>query len=194
MVRYIGASNWAAWRIAKALGISERRGFVRFETVQAYYTIAGRDLERDLVPLMQDEKLGLMVWSPLAGGLLSGKYGPGSPDPEGARRASFDFPPVNKDRAWACVDAMRKIAEAQGSTVARVALAWLLHQPVVTSVIIGAKTPEQLQDNLGAVSLKLSDDDVKALDEVSKLPPEYPGWMVNMQSGARIPKPFEPAG
>ena len=194
MVRYIGVSNWAAWRIAKALGISERRGFARFETVQSYYSIASRDLERELVPLMQDEKLGLMVWSPLAGGLLSGKYGPGAPDPEGARRVSFDFPPVDKERAWACVAAMRKIAEARGTTVARVALAWLLHQPVVTSVIIGAKTPEQLEDNLGAVSLKLSDEDLKALDEVSRLPPEYPGWMVNMQSSARVPKPFEPKG
>ena len=192
MVRYIGVSNWAAWRIAKSLGISDRRGFARYETVQAYYSIAGRYLERELVPLMREEKLGLMVWSPLAGGLLSGKYGPGSPNPEGARRSSFDFPPVDKHRAWACVAAMRKIAEAHGSTVARVALAWLLHQSVVTSVIIGAKTPEQLEDNLGAVSLKLSDDDLKALDEVSKLPAEYPGWMINMQGGARVPKPFEP--
>ncbi len=190
MVRYVGVSNWAAWRIAKALGISERRGYARIETVQSYYTIAGRDLERDIVPLMQDEKLGLMVWSPLAGGLLSGKYGPGAPDPEGARRASFDFPPVNKDRAWACVAVMREIAEARGSSVARVALAWLLSRPVVTSVIIGAKTTQQLEDNLGAVSLTLTAEELAKLDEVSALPPEYPGWMVNMQSGARIPKPF----
>ncbi len=191
MVRYVGVSNWAAWRIAKALGICERRNYARIETVQAYYTVAGRDLERDIVPLLTEEKLGLMVWSPLAGGLLSGKYGPGAPDPEGARRASFDFPPVNKDRAWACVAAMREIADARGSTVARVALAWLLAQPVVTSVIIGAKTPEQLEDNLGAVSLKLTPEELAKLDEVSKLPAEYPGWMLNMQSGARIPKPFE---
>jgi aryl-alcohol dehydrogenase-like predicted oxidoreductase len=193
MVRYVGVSNWAAWRIAKALGISERKGYARIETVQSYYTVAGRDLERDLVPLMQDEKLGLMVWSPLAGGLLSGKYGPGAPGPEGARRAAFDFPPVDKDRAWACIAEMRKIAEAKGTSVARVALGWLLAQPVVTSVIIGAKTVAQLEDNLGAVSLELTADELARLDEVSKLPPEYPGWMVNMQSGARVPKPFEPA-
>ena len=191
MVRYVGVSNWTAWRIMKALGISERRGWARFETVQSYYSIAGRDLERELVPLMQEEKLGLMVWSPLAGGLLSGKYGPGAPDPENSRRAVFDFPPVDRDRAWACIAAMRKIAEAKGSTVPRVALAWLLHQPVVTSVIIGAKRVDQLEDNLGAVEVKLTDDELKALDEVSRLPQEYPGWMLAMQGGNRVPKPFE---
>ena len=191
-VRYIGASNWAAWRVAKALGISERKDYARFETMQSYYSIAGRDLERELVPMMLQEKLGLMVWSPLAGGLLSGKYGPGTPDPEGARRAAFDFPPVNKDRAWACVAAMRKIAEAKGTTVARVALAWLLHQPVVTSVIIGAKRVDQLEDNLGAIDVKLTAEELKTLDEVSRLPDEYPGWMLAFQSGNRAPKPFEP--
>ena len=192
MVRYVGVSNWAAWKIAKALGISALHNYARFETVQSYYTIAGRDLEREIVPLLNDEKLGLMVWSPLAGGLLSGKYGPDSGNPEGARRASFDFPPVNRDRAWACVAAMRKIAEARGSTVARVALAWLLAKPHVTSIIIGAKTPDQLKDNLGAVSLRLTEEEVKTLDEVSALPAEYPGWMIAMQGGNRHPKDFEP--
>ena len=192
MVRYVGVSNWTAWRIAKALGISERHNYARFETVQAYYTIAGRDLEREVIPLMLEEKLGLMVWSPLAGGLLSGKFGPGAPDPEGSRRAAFDFPPVNRDRAWPIIAAMRTIAEAKGSTVARVALAWLLCQPVVTSVIIGAKRVDQLEDNLGAVSLELTPDELATLDEVSRLPEEYPGWMVGRQGGNRVPKPFEP--
>ena len=192
MVRYVGVSNWTAWRIAKALGISERHNYARFETVQAYYTIAGRDLEREVIPLMLEEKLGLMVWSPLAGGLLSGKFGPGAPDPEGSRRAAFDFPPVDRDRAWPIIAAMREIAEAKGSTVARVALAWLLCQPVVTSVIIGAKRVDQLEDNLGAVSLKLTPDELATLDEVSRLPEEYPGWMVGRQGGNRVPKPFEP--
>ena len=192
MVRYVGVSNWTAWRIMKALGISERRGFARFETVQAYYTIAGRDLERELVPLMQEEKLGLMVWSPLAGGLLSGKYGPGAPDPEGARRTQFDFPPVNRDRAWPVVAAMREIAESKGTTVARIALAWLLCQPVVTSVIIGAKRVDQLEDNLGAVHVKLTPEELKTLDEVSRLPEEYPGWMLARQGGNRTPQPHEP--
>ena len=170
LVRYIGVSNWAAWKIAKALGVSEAKGYARFETLQAYYSIAGRDLERELVPMIDEEKLGLMVWSPLAGGLLSGKFGPGADGPQGARRTSFDFPPVDKDRAWPCVDAMREVGDAHGVSVARVALAWLLAKPHVMSVIIGAKTTEQLDDNLAAVDLDLTADEVAKLDEVSALP------------------------
>ena len=196
MVRYIGVSNWQAWKLAKALGVADRQGYARYETVQAYYSIAGRDLERDLVPLMNEEKIGCLVWSPLAGGLLSGKFGPGAPeqkdDQNNARRASFDFPPVNKDRAWACVDVMRKIGEKHGASVARVALAWVLSKPFVTSLIIGAKNIEQLDDNIAATTLQLSADDLKALDEVSALPPEYPGWMLAMQGNNRLPKPFVP--
>lgn len=192
LVRYVGVSNWQAWRIAKALGISERRGFARFETVQAYYSIAGRDLEREIVPLMAEEKLGLMVWSPLAGGLLSGKYGPGAPGNGEGRRATFDFPPVDKDRAWACVAAMRDVAEKHGSNVATVALAWILAKPFVTSIIIGAKRLDQLDQNLAAVALKLDADDIAKLDEVSALPAEYPGWMLARQGAQRVPQPFEP--
>jgi aryl-alcohol dehydrogenase-like predicted oxidoreductase len=191
-VRYIGVSNWAAWKIAKAITLSEAKGYARFETLQAYYSIAGRDLERELVPMLTEEKLGLMVWSPLAGGLLSGKFGPGAPTVEGARRNSFDFPPVDKERGWACVAAMREIGEAHGASVARVALAWLLAQPHVMSIIIGAKTTAQLADNLGATGLTLSAEELAKLDEVSKLPPEYPGWMLERQGGARRPKPFIP--
>jgi aryl-alcohol dehydrogenase-like predicted oxidoreductase len=190
LVRYVGVSNWQAWKIAKALGVSEARGLARFETLQAYYSIAGRDLERELVPLISNEKLGLMVWSPLAGGLLSGKFGPGSNNPEGARRTNFDFPPVDKDRAWKCVEAMREVGEAHQASVARVALAWLLSKPHVMSVIIGAKTPEQLEDNLAAADLELSAEEIARLDAVSELPPEYPGWMVSRQGAARLPKPF----
>jgi len=190
LVRYVGVSNWTAWKIEKALGISERRGYARFETLQAYYSIAGRDLERELVPMLTEEKLGLMVWSPLAGGLLSGKFGPGAPAVEGARRASFDFPPVDKERAWACVAAMREVGDAHGVSVARVALAWLLAKPAVMSIIIGAKTVAQLDDNLAAVELTLSPEEIARLDEVSALPPEYPGWMLAFQGGARLPKPF----
>lgn len=192
LVRYVGVSNWQAWRIAKALGISERRGFARFETVQAYYSIAGRDLEREIVPLMAEEKLGLMVWSPLAGGLLSGKYGPGAPGNGEGRRATFDFPPVDRDRAWACVAAMRDVAEKHGSNVATVALAWILAKPFVTSIIIGAKRLDQLDQNLAAVALKLDADDIAKLDEVSALPAEYPGWMLARQGAQRVPQPFEP--
>ncbi|HBF31447.1 aldo/keto reductase [Rhizobium sp.] len=191
LVRYIGLSNWAAWRIAKALGISERKGYARFETVQAYYSIAGRDLEREIVPLLKEEKMGLMVWSPLAGGLLSGKYGPGAPGNGEGRRASFDFPPVNKDRAWDCVAVMREIAQNHGASVAEVALAYILAKPFVTSVIIGAKRLEQLEENIKAVDLHLTVDDMARLDEVSALPAEYPGWMLERQGAGRVPKPFK---
>ncbi len=192
LVRYIGVSNWAAWKIAKALGASEAKGYARFETLQAYYTIAGRDLERELVPLLTSEQLGLMVWSPLAGGLLSGKFGPGSNNDTSSRRATFDFPPVNRDRAWECVAVMREVGEAHGVSVARVALAWLLAKPHVMSVIIGAKTVEQLDDNLAAVDLTLTLEEMERLDAVSALPSEYPGWMFERQGGGRIPAPFKP--
>ena len=187
-VRYVGVSNWAAWQIAKALGIAERLSLARFESLQAYYTIAGRDLERELIPMLKSEGVGLMVWSPLAGGLLSGKYGreqAGAQTNEGSRRTTFDFPPVNRDRADACIDAMRPIAAAHGVSVAQVALAWLLHQPQVTSVIVGAKRPDQLADNLGATKVALSAADLAALHEVSRLPSEYPGWMFERQGEYR---------
>ena len=189
MVRYVGCSNWQAWKIMKAQGLAQHRGWARFETLQAYYSIAGRDLEREIVPMLNDQKVGLMVWSPLAGGLLSGKFGPGSNGPEGARRAAFDFPPVNKERAWACVELMREIGHAHGgASVARVALAYVLAKPFVTTVIIGAKTMEQLDDNLEAVKLTLSTDELKKLDDVSALPPEYPGWMLARQGAERRPQ------
>jgi aryl-alcohol dehydrogenase-like predicted oxidoreductase len=189
LVRTIGCSNLAAWQIMKALGISERRGFARFETVQAYYTIAGRDLEREILPLVEDQGLGVMVWSPLAGGLLTGKFTREGAKPEGARRASFDFPPVNRERAFEVIDAMRPIASAHGVSVARVALAWLLQRKGVMSVIVGAKTTEQLDDNLAAAKLTLSAGEIAALDKVSAPTPEYPGWMVARQSGDRWPEP-----
>lgn len=184
-VRYIGVSNWAAWQIVKALGISERERLARFETLQAYYTIAGRDLERELVPMMRAEGVGLLVWSPLAGGLLSGKYGRDQQGEQGSRRTSFDFPPVNKDRAFDSVDVMRPMADARGVSVAQIALAWLLHQSVVTSVIVGAKRVDQLLDNIAATKVDLTADELAALDKVSALPPEYPGWMLDRQGGDR---------
>lgn len=192
LVRYIGVSNWQAWRIAKALGISERRGFARFETVQAYYSIAGRDLEREIVPMMTEEKMGLMVWSPLAGGLLSGKFGPGAPDNGDGRRATFDFPPVDKDRAWACIAVMREIAKKHDTGVAAVALAYILAKPFVTAVITGAKRLAQLEQNLAAVALRLDDDDLQKLDDVSSLKPEYPTWMLSRQAADRRPRDFIP--
>jgi len=189
-VRYIGCSNWPAWHMMKANGISALKGYARMESLQAYYTIAGRDLEREIVPVLQDQRMGLMVWSPLAGGLLSGKYDRNG-GPEGGRRVAFDFPPVNKDRAFDCIDVMKPIAAKHGVSVAQVALSWLLHQQAVTTVIIGAKTTAQLDDNIASTKVKLSADDLTALDKISLLPSEYPGWMIERQNTDRYPAPFE---
>ena len=185
-VRYLGASNVAAWQLMKALGVSERQHLEKYVSLQAYYTIAGRDLERELVPLLLDQKVGLMVWSPLAGGFLSGKYTRENQQAEGRRGGSgFDFPPVNKELAFNIIDKLRPMAEAKGSTVASLALAWLLHQKVVSTVIIGAKKMEQLEDNLAAVDVQFTPEELQELDEVSKLAPEYPGWMLTMTGGDR---------
>lgn len=186
-VRYIGCSNLAAWQVMKSLWISEKFNLHRFESLQAYYSIASRDLERDIVPALQDQNMALMVWSPLAGGLLSGKFDRDSQGPGDARRAEFDFPPVDKERAFHVLGVMREVAQEKGVSVAQIALSWLLHQPVVTSVIIGTKTPEQLDDNLSAPDVDLSADELKRLDEVSALPLEYPGWMLQRQAMNRYP-------
>jgi aryl-alcohol dehydrogenase-like predicted oxidoreductase len=185
LVRYAGASNWQAWRLMKAQGIADKRGLARFESLQAYYSIAGRDLERDIAPMLDDQKMGLMVWSPLAGGILSGKFARDASGPEGARRSNFDFPPVNKDLAFDLVEAMREIGAKYGASPARIALAWVLTRPFVTTVITGVKTLDQLNDNLAAADLVLEPEDVRRLDELSALKPEYPGWMVERQNDPR---------
>jgi aryl-alcohol dehydrogenase-like predicted oxidoreductase len=185
-VRYIGVSNWLAWKIAKAITISELKGLARFDTLQAYYSIAGRDLERDIVPLLEAEKTGLLVWSPLAGGLLSGKFTRENQKPEDSRRSTFDFPIVNKDRVWNIMDVLVPIAKSHNASPATVALAYVLAKPFVTSVIIGAKRLDQLHENIAAIDLKLTPDELKQLDEVSALPPEYPGWMLPFQGSNRI--------
>ena len=188
-VRYIGLCNMAAWQIMKGLAISEKRGWSRFASVQAYYTIAGRDLEREVVPLILDQGLGLMVWSPLAGGLLTGKFSPDGKGPGDSRRSKFDFPVVDKERAFRCVEAMRPMAEEHGVSIARIALAWLLAQQPVTSVIVGARTMAQLKDNLEAAEVLLSAGELETLDQVSRLPEEYPGWMLERQKRYRAEVP-----
>ncbi len=191
-VRYIGLCNMAAWQVMKSLAVSERLNLAKFVSVQAYYTIAGRDLERELVPLLQDQKLGLMVWSPLAGGLLSGKFRSAEDKgPAGARRGAFDFPLVDKARAFRCVDTMRPMATSRNVSVAQIALAWLLAKPFVTTVIIGAKSMDQLRDNIESTRVQLDDSEVKELDEVSALPAEYPGWMLAYQGQARAKAPVK---
>lgn len=186
-IRYIGCSNLAAWHIMKALGISAQQHLEKFITLQAYYSIAGRELERELAPMMLDQKIGLLVWSPLAGGLLTGKFTREGAADDGSRRSKFSFPPVNLEKAYDIVDVMQAVSKRRNATVAQVALAWLLHQPVVTSVIIGAKKMNQLKDNLGAMDVKLDAEDLKQLDEASKLTPEYPGWMFHTQGSDRRP-------
>jgi aryl-alcohol dehydrogenase-like predicted oxidoreductase len=185
-VRYIGCSNLAAWQLMKALSFSEYKELSKFVSLQAYYTIAARDLERELVPLLLDQKVGLLVWSPLAGGLLSGKFGRNIEGPEDARRKTFDFPPVNLEKTYDILDVLHPMAKEKGISVAQVALAWLLHQKVVTSVIIGAKDSKQLNDNLKSVDVRFNEEELKHLDDISKLAPEYPGWMINFMAGDRI--------
>ena len=185
-VRYVGVSNWAAWQVAKALGIAAKHGLARFASLQAYYTLATRDLEREIVPMLASEGVGLMVWSPLAGGLLSGKYGRDmAVSEQGSRRTAFDFPPVDKGRAFNCIDAMRPMAAERGVSVAQIALAWLLHQRAVTSVIVGAKRIDQLDDNIAATTVTLTPADLDTLGDVSALPSEYPQWMQHRQGEAR---------
>ena len=188
MVRYVGVSNWEAWKIIKANGIADKRGWARIETTQVYYSIAGRDLEQEMVPMMQDQTIGCLVWSPLAGGYLAGKYTPGDGEtPEPGRRATFDFPPIDKEKADRIVVAMRTVAKAHGVSVARVALAWVRQKPFVTSTIIGAKTMAQLNDNLEAVTLTLTPEEIARLDEVSADRPQYPYWMIKRNNATRTP-------
>jgi aryl-alcohol dehydrogenase-like predicted oxidoreductase len=180
--RYLGFSNLPAWLASHAITFAEQNGFARFESAQVYYSIAGRDIEREIAPLCQARRLAILPWSPLAGGLLSGKFDLEKKGPSDARRAAFDFPPVNMDRLPRVLAALRKVAEDTGASVARVALGWQLTKPFVTSILIGAKRPDQLADNLAAAELRLSSEHVKVLDEASALPQEYPGWMVDFQN------------
>ncbi|MDV7142793.1 aldo/keto reductase [Tropicimonas sp. TH_r6] len=184
LVRYVGVSNWAAWQIVKAVGIAEARRLAPIVSLQAYYTLAGRDLERELAPMLLQEEIGLMVWSPLAGGFLTGKFDRDGQTAEG-RRVAFDFPPIDKARAYDAVDLMRTIAAEKGCSVPQIAIAWLLHQRVVTSVILGAKRVDQLVDTIGAAAVDLSGDELAALEAVTALPAEYPGWMIERQTEGR---------
>ncbi len=181
-VRYVGLSNWAAWQIMKALGIGRARNLAPLISLQAYYSLAGRDLEREITPLLASERVGLMVWSPLAGGYLSGKYSAGG---EGGRRSGLDFPPIDRPRADAVVEALKRVGAKHGRSPAEVALAWLLAQPSVSTVIVGAKRVDQLEENVRASSLSLDADDMAALEEVSRLPEEYPGWLLRQTDDRR---------
>jgi aryl-alcohol dehydrogenase-like predicted oxidoreductase len=192
MVRYVGVSNWEAWKIMKANGIAAQLGLERIETNQVYYSIAGRDLEQELVPLMQDQNIGCLVWSPLAGGYMAGKYTPMEDGGDGVkvepgRRANFDFPPVDKEKADKTVIVMREIARKHGVSVACVGLTWVRQKPFITSTIIGATTMEQLNDNLASVDFTLSAEEMTRMDEVSAERSQYPYWMISRNNATRVP-------
>jgi len=186
-VRYLGISNHPAWMVVKANSYAEKMGWTKFVASQNYYSLASRDIEREIVPMALSEGIGIMPWSPLAGGFLSGKFTRDKEIAGNSRRDTFDFPPVNKQKAYDIIDVMAKIAEDHKVTVASVALNWVTRQPGVTSTIIGAKRLEQLNDNLSAVNLQLTTEDLQELGEISALAPEYPGWMIARQMQGRWP-------
>jgi aryl-alcohol dehydrogenase-like predicted oxidoreductase len=187
-LRYIGCSNFMAWQVLKALGISERRLLSRFVSVQAYYSLAGRDIEHELVPAIADQGLGLLCWSPLAGGLLSGKFDRTGTVDKDSRRARSQFPPVDEQRAFDIIDVVKDIAAGRGVTPAQVSLAWLLARKAVTSVIVGVKRVDQLKDNLGAVDVDLAEIEIERLDRASNTPPAYPGWIQTYRASSRVPQ------
>jgi aryl-alcohol dehydrogenase-like predicted oxidoreductase len=188
MVRYVGVSNWEAWKIVKANGLAEQHGLTRIVTNQVYYSLAGRDIEQEMVPVMKDQTIGCLVWSPLAGGYMAGKYTPGEGvKVEPGRRANFDFPPVDKEKADKTVLAMREIAKRHGVSVACVGLSWVRQKSFITSTIIGATTMEQLNDNLASVDFTLSAEEMARLDELSADRVQYPYWMISRNNATRIP-------
>ncbi len=185
-VRYIGVCNWPAWKVMQANGIAARHGWHSFIGLQYFYSLAGRDVEREVIPMAIDQKLGVMPWSPLAGGFLSGKFNRNTDKAGNSRRDNFDFPPINKSKAYDIIDVLTTMGKALGVSAAEIALAWVRQQPGVTSTIIGAKNPDQLSANIHATTIQLDGEQLRLLDEVSALPKEYPGWMVERQSSDRV--------
>ncbi|RZJ47145.1 MAG: aldo/keto reductase [Chryseobacterium sp.] len=180
-IRYFGASNIAAWQLMKALDYSQYNHLDRFASLQANYSLDVRDAEREIVPMLLDQKVGMMVWSPLSGGLLTGKYKRDSVKGEG-RLNSFPFPPFHEERAYNVLDVLTPMAKQKQVSISQLALAWLLHQQVVSSVIIGATKLEQLQDNLKCVDVVFTAEEINQLDEVSQLPVEYPGNVLEIMT------------
>lgn len=185
-VRYIAVCNWYAWQVAKANTFAKAKGWHKFIALQHHYSAVNRDIEHELVSMAEEYHLAIFPWSPLAGGFLTGKFTRESLA-EGARRSSYDFPPVDKEKAYNLVEVMKEIGKQYGASVAQVALAWVRQQKGITSTIIGAKTVDQLKDNIHSVNVMLSDEDLNRIDKVSPLPNQYPGWMVRRQSEYRLP-------
>jgi aryl-alcohol dehydrogenase-like predicted oxidoreductase len=192
MVRYVGFCNLPVWKAARMLGIQERNGYTRFVGAQMYYSLLGRDLEHEIVPFVEDTGLGILVWSPLAGGFLSGKYTRENPTPEGARLNEFKLPPIDVEQGYEVVDVLKQIAQNQSATPAQVAIAWMLTKPFISSVIIGANKMQHLEDNLGAVDLKLSVSEVDKLDTLTQPQPLYPGWMQQMGWDTKVKTALDP--
>jgi aryl-alcohol dehydrogenase-like predicted oxidoreductase len=186
MVRYVGFSNWAAWRASKAVTMQRERRLAAFSSAQMYYSLIGRDLEHEVAPMLESEGLGLMVWSPLAGGFLSGKYTPETLQDQQNRLSGFDFIPFDKERGFALLETLREIALTRQVSVAQVSLAWLLHQKAVSSVIIGASKMTQLEDNLGAVDVSLSANELERIDALTKPEALYPQWFAERTADAML--------
>ncbi|CAN5295313.1 aldo/keto reductase [soil metagenome] len=184
-VRYVAICNWPAWMVMKAIGIADKNGWNKIAGLQYFYSLAGRDIERELLPLAADQNIAVMPWSPLAGGFLSGKFTRGNEKAGDSRRDTFDFPPINKEKAYDIIDVIAEIGKQHNVSAAQIALAWVRHQKGITSTIIGAKNVDQLNDNIRSTEIQLTVDDLKKIDEVSALPREYPGWMVERQSADR---------
>jgi aryl-alcohol dehydrogenase-like predicted oxidoreductase len=188
LVRYVGFSNFPAWKAAEAVGLQRLRGYSPFVSAQVYYSLLGRDVEHEIIPFARNAGIGIMVWSPLAGGFLSGKYTREDPKGGGGRLATFDFPPVDRDLGYAVVDSLKTMAHTHGATAAAVALAWLLSKPAVASVIVGATNLRQLNENLEAVNVQLSAEELSKLDQTTSPPLLYPGWMYARPSDPAIEK------
>jgi aryl-alcohol dehydrogenase-like predicted oxidoreductase len=176
-VRYVGCSNYAGWQLMKALGVSEKQGYQRYVSQQIHYTLEAREAEYELLPLSVDQGCGVLIWSPLASGLLSGKYRRDQEAAEGRRFEGWDEPPIRDEaRLYDIIDVIVEVSEGRGVSAAQVALAWLLGRPGVSSIVVGARTDEQLSDNLEAADLKLTDEERRRLDDVSAPPLVYPFW------------------
>jgi aryl-alcohol dehydrogenase-like predicted oxidoreductase len=187
-VRYIGVCNQPAWRVVKANAIASKMGWTSFKALQYYYAIASRDIEHNIIPMAEEEGLSVLPWSPLAGGFLSGKFDRNITEAGNSRRDSFDFPPLDKEKAYDIIDVMREIANERSVSVAQVALKWVMSQKAVDSTIIGAKTEAQLKDNLNTVNWELIDTEMTVLNEISAQPLPYPNWMVESQTANRVIK------
>jgi len=176
LVRYVGFSNFTAWQAAKFLGIQNARGYAPFIAAQMYYSLVGRDLEHEVVPFCQDAGIGIVVWSPLASGFLSGRYTRQDPTGGKGRLTQFDILLIDKEKGYNLIDRMRQIASQHKATVAQIALAWLLSKPYVSTILLGASKLSQLEDNLGAANIQLSDQEVTELDALTAPAPLYPNW------------------